>query len=117
MAGRWGRPDPGPVRDLADVGDLAQQLARWFAVGDLLVTALACGVVDDPAGTALAGIAAAIVTFGWISALGWALKVIGGALPAHGGLLPGRRRLLRQAGGRRRRNQAGTGRSASRPAA
>jgi hypothetical protein len=105
------------VYDLADVGDLAQQLGRWLAVGDLLITALACGLVDDPGPTALMGIAAAIVTFGWISALGWALKVIGGALPAGGGLVPRRRRLLRQAGGRGRRDQLGTGRSSARPTA
>jgi hypothetical protein len=63
------------------------------------------------------GIAAAIVTFGWISALGWGLKVIGGALPVGGGVLPRRRRLLRKAGGRRAGDQLGTGRSSAKPMA
>ena len=53
---------------------------------------------------------------GWISGLGWALQRIGDALPPGGGVLPRRRRLLRQtAGEHRRRAQVGTGRSASRP--
>jgi hypothetical protein len=84
----------GPV-GLADAADLARQLGRFFALADLAVTAVACVVTRDPLTTALTGGAAAIVVFGWLTWLGWLLGAIGGNLPAGGGLLPTRRRVLR----------------------
>ena len=88
-------PDLDRPVGLADVGDLSGQLARWFAIADLVVTALVCTVARDPLSTALSGGAAAVVVFGWLTGLGWLLRIVGGTMsPATGGLHR-RRRLVR----------------------